>query len=215
MKLERNCQLRSVRNVECGSALWKNHNWRKYNCCHSVMWPRSFAGQWWRYKSTKVAQEALVAPFTDTVSSLFCWTIPPALIYSHDVGSCLDSSDGLVVAQTWDWNPWCGWIEPLCRHFLNWRITDTIIIITWKHKKIVSKTKSVKLRKFQSRRHQKLQRKNLVSSTWQKLPKNSRGQIEKSNVEMSRELNRDKSDKICRKIAEDRSKNPMLKWTGS
>ena len=91
MKLERNCQLRSVRDVECGSALWKNHNWRKYNCCHSVMWPRSFAGQWWRYKSTKVAQEALVAPFTDTVSSLFCWTIPPALIYSHDVGSCLDS----------------------------------------------------------------------------------------------------------------------------
>ena len=91
MKLERNCQLRSVRDVECGSALWKNHNWRKYNFCHSVMWPRSFAGQWWRYKSTKVAQEALVAPFTDTVSSLFCWTIPPALIYSHDVGSCLDS----------------------------------------------------------------------------------------------------------------------------
>ena len=90
MKLERNCQLRSVRDVECGSALWKNHNWRKYNCCHSVMWPRSFAGQWWRYKSTKVAQEALVAPFTDTVSSLFCWTIPPALIYSHGVGSCLD-----------------------------------------------------------------------------------------------------------------------------
>ena len=92
MKLERNCQLRSVRDVECGSALWKNHNWRKYNCCHSVMWPRSFAGQWWwRYKSTKVAQEALVAPFTDTVSSLFCWTIPPALIYSHGVGRCLDS----------------------------------------------------------------------------------------------------------------------------
>ena len=139
MKLERNCQLRSVRNVECGSALWKNHNWRKYNCCHSVMWPRSFAGQWWRYKSTKVAQEALVAPFTDTVSSLFCWTIPPALIYSHDVGSCLDSCDGLVVAQTWDGNPWCEWIEPLCRQ-LNWRMADTIIIITWKHEKIVPKT---------------------------------------------------------------------------
>ena len=95
MKLERNCQLRSEWDVECGSALWKNHNWRKYNCCHSVMWPRSFAGQWWSYKSTKVAQETLVAPFTDTVSSLFCWTIPPALIYSHDVGSCLDSPSRL------------------------------------------------------------------------------------------------------------------------
>ena len=44
-----------------------------------------------------------------------------------------------------------------------------------------------------------------------KLLKNSRGQIKKSDVEISRELNIDNRDKNCRKIAKDSSKNPMSK----